>query len=69
MDLDAVLDQLAEEQDAPCDVAELALWLARDEYPELDVEAYLSELNGMVREAASHAVRVRKRAARAARSR
>jgi regulator of sirC expression with transglutaminase-like and TPR domain len=54
MDLDTVLDQLAEEQDAPCDVAELALWLARDEYPELDVEAYLSELNGMVREAKTY---------------
>src|SRR5207245_2321666 len=33
---------------------ELALGLARDEYPDLDVEAYLSELAGMAHEAARY---------------
>src|SRR5262249_22748986 len=37
--------------DAPLDVADLALRLAADEYPELDVDAYLSELAGMAHEA------------------
>ena len=54
MDLDGALEQLAKEPTARFDVAELALCLARDEYPELDVEAYLSELNGMVREAKTY---------------
>jgi regulator of sirC expression with transglutaminase-like and TPR domain len=51
MDLDVVLPELAREPAAECDVAELAFQLARDEYPDLDVEAYLSELNGMAHEA------------------
>src|SRR6266849_3167328 len=51
MNLDEALNQLAEQADARLDVAELALWLARDEYPELDVDAYLSELSGMAHEA------------------
>jgi regulator of sirC expression with transglutaminase-like and TPR domain len=50
MDLDAALGQLARDAHAPLDVAELALWLARDEYTDLDVEAYLSELAGMAHE-------------------
>jgi regulator of sirC expression with transglutaminase-like and TPR domain len=51
MNLDAALDVLAREPTAPLDVAELALHLARDEYPDLDVEAHLGELNGMAHEA------------------
>src|SRR5947209_15365689 len=56
MDLDTALRQLADQPATPCDLAELALHLARDEYPQLDVEAYLSELNGMALEA-QHYVR------------
>lgn len=51
MNLDAALERLAEEPNAPLDLAELALWLARDEYPALDVEAYLAELDSMAHEA------------------
>src|SRR5262249_2822870 len=36
---------------APLDVAELTLRVAADEYPGLDVEAYLGELTGMAHEA------------------
>src|SRR5438105_1037234 len=49
MDLDAALDLLARDPQTPFDVAELALCLARDEYPDLDVAAYLSELGAMAR--------------------
>jgi regulator of sirC expression with transglutaminase-like and TPR domain len=51
MDLDIALSLLAHDPRSPLDVAELALRLARDEYPDLDVEAYLSELDGMAHEA------------------
>jgi regulator of sirC expression with transglutaminase-like and TPR domain len=51
MNLDLALSLLAEDAAAPLDVAELALELARDAYPELDVEAYLGELAGMAHEA------------------
>lgn len=54
MDLDVVFAQIAHDPRTPCDLAELALHLARDEYPELDVEAYLSELAGMAHEATAH---------------
>src|SRR6266852_4459552 len=54
MDLDRVLDRLAHDAAAPVDVAELALQLARDEYANLDVEAYLSELTGMAHEAKNY---------------
>jgi regulator of sirC expression with transglutaminase-like and TPR domain len=54
MDLDLVLGQLAHDAAAPVDVAELALHLARDEYANLDVEAYLSELTGMAHEAKNY---------------
>lgn len=54
MDLDAALDVLAKEPSAPMDVAELALALARDEYPDLDVDAYLSQLNAMAHEARAY---------------
>jgi regulator of sirC expression with transglutaminase-like and TPR domain len=51
MDLNAALNLLACQPDAPLDVAELALHLARDEFPHLDVDAYLAELEAMAREA------------------
>jgi regulator of sirC expression with transglutaminase-like and TPR domain len=51
MDLNAALSLLAIQPDAPLDVAELALHLARDEYPHIDVDAYLAELTAMAREA------------------
>src|SRR5437588_7561248 len=54
MDLDAALTLLARDPGAPLDLAELALELARDEYPKLDVEAYLSELEGMAHEARTY---------------
>jgi regulator of sirC expression with transglutaminase-like and TPR domain len=51
MNLDAALTLLAGNPSAPLDLAELALHLARDEYPNLDVEAYLNEIAGMAHEA------------------
>lgn len=54
MNLDAALQLLARDATTPLDLAEVALGLARDEYPELDVEAYLSELEGMAREARNY---------------
>lgn len=51
MDLDAALTLLARDADASLDLAEVALELARDEYPNLDVEAHLGELAGMAHEA------------------
>lgn len=50
MNFDAALALLSEDMAAPLDVAELALCLARDEYPNLDVEAYLGEINSMAHE-------------------
>ncbi len=50
MNLDAALDLLSRQPEAPLDLAELALYLARDEYPDLDVEAYLHQINGMAHE-------------------
>jgi regulator of sirC expression with transglutaminase-like and TPR domain len=50
MNLDAALSLLAHDPTAPLDLAELALTLARDEHPHLDVEAYLAELDAMARE-------------------
>jgi regulator of sirC expression with transglutaminase-like and TPR domain len=54
MDLDATLHLLAHDPDAPFDLAELMLHLARDEYPELDVEAYLAELDAMAHDARAY---------------
>ena len=54
MNLDLALSLLSQTPDAPLDLAELALLLARDEYPALDVEAYLCELDGMAHEAREH---------------
>jgi regulator of sirC expression with transglutaminase-like and TPR domain len=51
MELDTALARLACEPSAPLDLAELALHLARDEYPSLDVAGYLSELDAMAHEA------------------
>jgi regulator of sirC expression with transglutaminase-like and TPR domain len=51
MDLNAALNLLAREADPPLDIAELALHLARDEYPAIGVDSYLSELDAMAREA------------------
>src|SRR5215471_14644399 len=54
MNLDMALMLLSHTPDAPLDLAETALALARDEYPTLDVEAYLGELDGMAHEARPH---------------
>jgi regulator of sirC expression with transglutaminase-like and TPR domain len=54
MNLDIALTLLSHTSDAPLDLAELALTLAQDEYPSLDVEAYLGELDGMAHEAQGH---------------
>ncbi len=54
MNIDHALDLLARDPRAPLDLAEAALCLARDEYPALDVEAYLSELAGMGHEARAY---------------
>src|SRR5438552_9193243 len=51
MNLDDALTILAANPSAPLDLAEVALHLARDEYADLDVEAYLAELDGMAHEA------------------
>ena len=53
MNLDAALDLLSKEPQAPLDIAELSLWLARDEYPMLDVEASLTEINALAHDARS----------------
>ena len=51
MELDAALELLSRTPEAPLDVAEIALRLARDEFPELDVDAHLGELTSMAHEA------------------
>jgi regulator of sirC expression with transglutaminase-like and TPR domain len=51
MDLDTALAQLAHDASASLDLAELALQVARDEYADLDVDAYLGQLAGMAHEA------------------
>lgn len=50
MDLDATLNLLASKPEISADLAEIALQLARDEYPDLDVQAYLSQLAAMAHE-------------------
>ena len=64
MNLDHALTRLAREPAADLDVAEIALWLAREEYPDVDVSAYLGELAAM-----AHDVRPRLRGGLAARVR
>jgi regulator of sirC expression with transglutaminase-like and TPR domain len=54
MDLQTALDQLCNDPTVPLDLAEVALELARDEFPHLDVEAYLSELDAMAHEARAY---------------
>ena len=56
MNLDHALNLLAREPAAPLDLAEVALALAREEYPDLDVEASLGELAAL-----AHDVRPRLR--------
>src|SRR5580704_10511189 len=51
MNLDAALELLSRTPETPLDVAEIALCLARDEFPELDVEAHLGEITSMAHEA------------------
>lgn len=51
MNLDATLELLARTPEAPLDIGEIALWLARDEFPDLDVDAHLGELKAMAHEA------------------
>jgi len=51
MNLDTALTLLAQNPLAPLDLATLTLLLARDEHPDLDVEAYLAELEAMAHEA------------------
>jgi regulator of sirC expression with transglutaminase-like and TPR domain len=55
MNVDLILSLLTRDPAADVDVAEVALHLARDEYPDLDVEASLSELAGMGHEARRYA--------------
>lgn len=52
--LDTALETLERDPDAPLDLAEIALWLAKDEYPFLDAEAHLNEIAGMAHEVASY---------------
>jgi regulator of sirC expression with transglutaminase-like and TPR domain len=51
MNLDADLELLSRTPEAPLDAAKVALGLARDEYPDLDVDAHLAELAAMAHEA------------------
>src|ERR1019366_888923 len=48
--LTTALQALARDPSAPLDLAEIALLLARDEFPNLDVEAHLNELAAMAHE-------------------
>ncbi len=54
MNLDDVFTQLARDPHADHDIAEIALHLAREEYPQLDVAAYLDQLRDLARDAKSH---------------
>jgi regulator of sirC expression with transglutaminase-like and TPR domain len=56
MDLDAILSMLVVNPRASVDLAEVALLLARDQYPDLDVEAYLGQLSAMAHEAQRYMV-------------
>lgn len=52
--LDDYLTLLCRQPQAEVDVAEVALLLARDEYPDLDVEAALAEVGAMAHEARAY---------------
>jgi regulator of sirC expression with transglutaminase-like and TPR domain len=45
MDLTAALERLAKEPEAPLDMAAIALQLAKEEYPEIEVALYLKQLD------------------------
>ena len=47
MDLDATLAALATDPSSPVELGELALYLARDEYADLDIPLYLSRLDDL----------------------
>ena len=55
LNLDDTLEQLARDPAASFDVAEIALQLARDEYPQLDVEGYVSEIAALGHDAKNYA--------------
>jgi regulator of sirC expression with transglutaminase-like and TPR domain len=50
LNLDAALEKLSRNPAAPLDLAEIALLLARDEFPFLDVEGQLHELTTLAQE-------------------
>jgi regulator of sirC expression with transglutaminase-like and TPR domain len=52
--LEDALTRLGRDPDADIDLAAVALLLARDEYPALDVDGHLAELNAMAREARAY---------------
>jgi regulator of sirC expression with transglutaminase-like and TPR domain len=52
--LEEALTRLGRDPSADVDLAEVALLLARDEYPALDVDGHLAELNAMAREARAY---------------
>jgi regulator of sirC expression with transglutaminase-like and TPR domain len=54
MILDDVLKELARDPQADFDLAEVALCLAKDEYPKLDVEGYLGELAAHAQDARNY---------------
>jgi regulator of sirC expression with transglutaminase-like and TPR domain len=51
MDLNAALERLSRQPDAPFDIGELALHLSRDEFPSVDVDACMGEIDAMAQEA------------------
>src|SRR4051812_12158196 len=53
MNLDVIMTELARDPAADHDVAEIALHLAKEEYPNLDVAAYLDQLRDLARDAKS----------------
>ncbi len=52
--LETALPALARDPAIPLDLAEIALLIARDEFPNLDVEAHLNELAAMAHEVKPH---------------
>jgi regulator of sirC expression with transglutaminase-like and TPR domain len=54
MNLDVVLTELARDPAADHDVAAIALHLAKEEYPHLDVDAYLDQIRDLARDAKSY---------------
>lgn len=54
LNLDEALTYLGRDPDADVDLAAVALLLARDEYPALDVDGHLAELGAMAHEARAY---------------